>query len=675
VDVVEPVAVGEYHNNELGRASFTCSIGDWNPDWDVFIDSSWKVDENGVEINPTLYRDTELTLTWGYFGFDKNLFKPEGYSDGIYLWNPRSWQPNGDIHFTFNELVRLGTQYVLYPCIQPDLYKIWVKANTTHEYEFSNAHTYYMNPGIRNVNLGTPSAKYFRDYIGDDATEKVIDINYEGELVFDTAGGRYGSSMDIATQLGSNTIQPHKSTQSGQYPSLSVHRISLANYNGTYTSVLQPPGFTFSSGTINSSGYTDIYGVGEGYSVNINLSNFRESPTAVFGFAQPYEGRPYQHYIWDEDIKNKIIPLNDTTNLKGYNNLQTKRPTYEPRPGAGKVEIGDVSLTQTFRGLIYGAQSYETFMLQHWWVPVPKGMWYRFNGQELRIPDNGLFDIMTGDFRANFRQGDGYTPTDKTSSGTTVYPSYIEDGKEYIFFRNQKPVIGTEFNYFDDWFYQTTDINYIVKTNADTNTYEHPDKYSTGMRTLATGLVFPVSKLTADADNRVVGEWYFSGDQWLDSSNTSIHAGTFDKNKLTKLQQTFCLVKPVGKETYYVYLDPSAVGTVGEKSNASYGSAYVDTAFYHYVDANGNKFFFDGAYWVPEKYTSFNTTELNKNYAIVPNNLPFYTHPILDDAYIAGNYHYGERITVPYVATQDPEWGYTGIGWIRLNSGTVSEIL
>jgi flagellin-like hook-associated protein FlgL len=95
----------------------------------------------------------------------------------------------------------------------------------------------------------------------------------------------------------------------------------------------------------------------------------------------------------------------------------------------------------------------------------------------------------------------------------------------------------------------------------------------------------------------------------------------------------------------------------------------------YYVDANGNKFFFDGAYWVPEKYTSFNTTELNKNYAIVPDALPYYSLPINDTNYVAGNYHYGERITVPYVATQDPEWGYTGVGWIRLNSGTVSEIL
>jgi hypothetical protein len=339
------------------------------------------------------------------------------------------------------------------------------------------------------------------------------------------------------------------------------------------------------------------------------------------------------------------------------------------------VEIGDVGLTQTFRGLIYGAQSYETFMLQHWWVPVPKGLWYSRDGQDLRIPDNGLFDIMTGEFRANFRKDDGYRPTDKTSTGTTVYPTYKEDGKEYIFLRNQKPVVGTEFDYFENWFYNTSDISYIVQATADVDTYEQPDQYATAVRTLANGLVFPVSKVTADADHRVVGEWYFSGDQWIDSSKTTIHAGSFDQNQMIKLQQTFCLVKPAANETYYVYLDPSAIGTVGEHSNAVYGSGYVDTSFYYYITENGDKLLFDGAYWVPEKYTSFNTTELNKNYAIVPNNLPFYTHPILDDTYIAGNYHYGERVTVPYVATQDPEWGYTGTGWIRLNSGSVSEIL
>ena len=662
--------------NELGRAAFSCSLGDWNPDWDVFIATSWQVDDEGNEIQPDLYRDTELTLTWGYFGFDKNLYRPEGSPEGIYLWNPRSWQPNGDIHFTFNELVRLGTQYVLYPCIQPDLYKIWVLNNTTHDYKQSNTYKTYGNVGITDVSLATANISSFRDYIGDSPSEKIVDVNYEGELLFDYSGGsglnNKPDSGTIATDtvLGPNTIRPYQITagtnKGQQYPSLNV-------WSNTTN---PPPGFKLGSTEISSYGLDYMYGIGEGYSVNINLSNFRESPTVVFGFGQTYEGRPYQHYIWDKDIAERVIPIYENTNLEGYNDLQTERAQYQPVPGGSWLNVGDIGLSnQTFRGLIYGAQSYETFVMQHWWVPVPKGLWYKYNGKDMRIPDNGLFDIITGDFRRNWRKGDSNPHADLSSSGTIIYPNYYADGKEYVFFRNQKPVISDAYNYFDNWFYNTSDIDYIAEITVASETYEQPDIYATKVRDLVPGLVFPVSKLTADADNRVVGEWYFSSDQWVETANTKIHAGSFNKNQMVKLQQSFCLVEPAVAETYYVYLDPSAVGSVGEKSNAVYGSAYVDTSFYYYTTSNGDKFYFDGAYWVPEKYTSFNTTELNKNYAIIPDNLPFYTHPILDDAYIAGNYHYGERVTVPYVATQDPEWGYTGIGWIRINSGTVSEIL
>jgi hypothetical protein len=81
------------------------------------------VDENGNDINPTLYRDAELTLTWDYFGFERNLFRPEGYFEGIYVWNPRSWD-HGDIHFNFQELVRTGYQSVIYPSVPVNMYKI-----------------------------------------------------------------------------------------------------------------------------------------------------------------------------------------------------------------------------------------------------------------------------------------------------------------------------------------------------------------------------------------------------------------------------------------------------------------------------------------------------------------------------------------------------------------------
>jgi hypothetical protein len=33
-------------------------------------------------------------------------------------------------------------------------------------------------------------------------------------------------------------------------------------------------------------------------------------------------------------------------------------------------------------------------------------LWYRYNGEDLRIPDNGLFDLLTGNFYRSFRKED-----------------------------------------------------------------------------------------------------------------------------------------------------------------------------------------------------------------------------------------------------------------------------
>ena len=129
LDIVYPETVYNYtciyykdfvkDANEVGRSSFSCVLSDWNPDWDVFIKDCYSTDED-VRTNPRLYRDTELGLTWSYFGFDKNLFLPKGYADGIYLWNPRTWEISGDITMTFNELVRTGSQKVVYPSFTPE---------------------------------------------------------------------------------------------------------------------------------------------------------------------------------------------------------------------------------------------------------------------------------------------------------------------------------------------------------------------------------------------------------------------------------------------------------------------------------------------------------------------------------------------------------------------------
>ena len=638
-NIVEPVVEGTLHTNELGRASFTCSLGDWNPDWDVFIATSWQVDENGQDINPQLYRDTELTLTWGYFGFERNLFKPEGYYDGIYLWNPRTWD-RGDVHFTFRELIRVGTQYVLYPTIPMNAYKI-----------YNNTNTVSLSSGISSFLLNIK-----------EHPETTINDFYDLNIVFDphTAPSyNIGGRLSYTPDPGYSPVSVANGLKYSKNDGIIGQTAGVITYwTMTYTSGNHHTTYSWSDVEVAKASVKKLVYQEPGDYFTFNLSNNRKNSSYVFGRGNYLSGLNDEFYLANGDR------LLNNTNLDGnyaFSKFDEHYTKYKGSKGWSNgaeytnasimtTDLEPIEVEKNALGSAMSIATYKNFLLQRYWVPVPKGFWYKWNGQDVRIPENGWFDLITGQFT---HSPDSKIYTNKQTNGTDI-----------------------GYDYFDNWFYNTSEIDYIVQVPAETATYEEPDTYALGIRSLAPGLVFPVSKLTADIDNRVIGEWYFSCDQWLQSSKASIHAGTFDRTKLTKLQQSFCLVKPADKnEKYYVYLDPSAVAEVGEASQAVYGSAYEDIAFYNYIDANGNKFYFDGAYWVPEKYTSFNTTEWNKNYAVVPDNLPFYSLPIEDNAYVVGNYHYGERITVPYVATQDSGWGYTGIGWIRINTGTVSEIL
>jgi hypothetical protein len=232
-------------------------------------------------------------------------------------------------------------------------------------------------------------------------------------------------------------------------------------------------------------------------------------------------------------------------------------------------------------------------------------------------------------------------------------------------------------DYFYNWTFDELDANYIVKTKNSVKTHTYPDALSTEVRTLPADLVMPISKATSDAANHVIGEWYFSGDQWFQSNQAAIYGGLLSL-RLTKLQQEICLVQPADTKTdiYYVYLNPEEVGTIGEKTDTTYSNTgSVITVYYNYKNIKGQTLYFDGNRWIPKDYTAFNTTEWNKNYAVVPESLAYYAHPVVDDAYKLGTYHYGERITVPYVSTKNPNWGYTGLGWVQLSAGNVSEII
>jgi hypothetical protein len=448
--------------NELGRAGFSCSISDWNPDWDTFIATSWKVDDNGDPINPTIYRDTDLTLTWDYFGFDKNLYRPTGYGDGIYLWNPRSWDSE-KVKFTFEEMIRTGSQYVLYPAITPYVYKSYNK-NYVAKVPLYNTTTLFL--------MNRYSNPYDDDYITNNTK---WDVYYEGEadgnLLCDTREFYSTRNMYDTLEMGKTNTKVHKASVSGYH----MLGTDLFTNFGAGASMLLPE--------VEASGTTYIY----------NISNFRDNLTFVGGVGNRINGVPTTYYVKNyPDKPNEVIDITDATNLKGRYSLSDADDVYEEWKGilsnrySKKVNnIGPYIHRAKIKGTTYQFMGYTQFTLSSYWIPVPKGMWYKFNGEEKRIEANGFFNLITGE---------------------TFYDDNIK-----IYLLNDTEMVAP-FDYFDEWFYNTTDIDYIVQAKTDISTYEQPDIYAINKRTILSGLVFPVSLLTADADNKVVGEWYYSGD-------------------------------------------------------------------------------------------------------------------------------------------------------------------
>lgn len=705
IDIVYPETIYNYtciyyqdnkaEENRLGASAFSCSISDWNPDWDKFIETSWIVEDvpgsaklgantnlrdapdtntgtvliqvpkdatveimsaifesgtrdwykvrygkyNGymiagnltnvvayggtVEVNPTLYRDTAIALTWDYFGFDRNLYRPDGYGEGIYLWNPRSWDKD-NVKFSFEELIRCGTQYVVYPIFNPDTYKIWVKRNyfstssqtyvVPYTQEHYTTYTYHYNPGIT-VDLSAP---------GQSAS-----LNPTPHYDFYLSGEWRNDLVEYAPQRANMEIY-----------NLYMNRMYLTTGN-SFAGYLV---FNHRMAKTQSDDWVlipDVYkDIKNGDKFILNYSNYRYSPTIVSGFGNDYEGRENIYVIHGMDT-----PLQDSTNINNYHY------DYDPR-----YTSPDISALNTY-GVIYEIISYYDFMMTHYYIPVPKGLWYRYNGEDLRMPDNGLFDLLTGEFKYN----SGHAP-----GSTSSY-----QGEGYIFYRNQQISISGAYDLFNGWEYETTDVELYKQTTEATVGYTQPDEYSIKVRDLTPGLIMPVSK-QAEADNqtRVVGNWDKSCDQWIKRDKLEVVSGF---NGIIQPEEATYSLVPGTISNFYVYNDPSNNGGPGSRSDYSYGSSPAVIKFYYVCATVDGGYLFDGAHWVPRRYTSSATTPLNKNY-VITQDTNYYKFPIADNEYRINTYLYGERITVLYVCSNNTNWGYTGQGWIQIENNT-SEVL
>ena len=285
-------------------------------------------------------------------------------------------------------------------------------------------------------------------------------------------------------------------------------------------------------------------------------------------------------------------------------------------------------------------------------------MWYNYNGEYLQFPDNGFFNILTGEFAAG--------------------PDVME-----IYLKGKVPVEDKAYNYFEGKPLNYTEVNYIIQTTAQTNTYMFPDVYAMPSENingayLASGVIVPVSRVTADAANNIVGEWYYSSGQWLQTKDTKLYAGEeFNISNLKAITGNTCLMtRGYTSDKVSFYKNPANTKDIIYTLRTT--NPYIRPLYYEYTDTINNKiYYFDGKGWFDKALTSNDTTAHNKNYTVSVASLPCYKYPWnhnKNQKFKEFDYYLGDRFTILYVSTYDSNWGYTGRGWVQID-GNLSEIM
>ena len=698
--------------NELGRSAFSCSISDWNPDWDTFLATSYDTeevvlygvfrapqvqehtyfsiyDEPGGEVKftvpgqtlmwitgedeynsiyhywpvmtedrrtgwargndanvlteyggtvtqrktPTLYRDTELTLSWDYFGFDRNLYKPVGCGDGIYLWNPRSWDKD-NIQFTFNELIRCGTQYVVYPPFNVDTYKIWIKKlNDAGEVNQGIVLDLHEDVGVYDFSIANP--------------ERIVDVYVASEIKQMVDQHIYGNSLTKIEYQSQAWGQKIGITTSGGTTS--------AKFVGESIPLIELNGF---------SNNPNIPQLKEGDKFIWSLSNTNTRPHIMIGIGNDITNEEDKYYIiteqgyWDTFEVERFYP---ETNLKGRPLFYRNRPKYRYRLDTSTTTDTYTDVMPNTFGVIYDVVTYENSMMTHYYVPVPQGLKYYYDGAWERMAANGLFDLLTGELATSYKLVNGVKAD--------------IDGAGLIYLRNQT-IDDEPYSYFSDWEFDTTDCNYWVNiTNNNTDSFEVPDLYAPRVRTLQSIRTL-ATKYTSDSAHGIEGEWYLICDQWVPTSDCSIQSAPYSEfYDYVVEKKTLALIPKEGYSDFRIFaisgLMPTWAGVQQNDGVGTFGTDPILVTTYVTWKRKGEDTvlgYLCGEGWITKEYTQENYTVVNLNYVISQDTI-YYRYPIEDIRYRISTYPAGDRITVLRQSNNDETWLYTGQGWIR-NKGT-----
>ena len=317
---------------------------------------------------------------------------------------------------------------------------------------------------------------------------------------------------------------------------------------------------------------------------------------------------------------------------------------------------------------------YAKDVLKKFFVPIPEGTVYTLaDGTTTKMVQDSFINLLDLTEVVSLTMAWEYYSARWIESSTIVGSGYISytdynDGGTFSggVYRLTDDLrdINNLYNPYEGWDFTQSDINYIVQTSKETNSYKYPDTANaSGRQTLIANLIIPVNKLTTDTANGVIGEWYGFNDpsRWVQSADCVIYSEeAFDLTLLKQHRQTVCILQQNAKTppaTFGRYLNP-ATATTGTSIRLASPTLTIQYVY-------NNKYGFNGTGWYDLDKTSYATTAENKNYVVASSTgITVYSQPFANDAYKVQNYMRGDRLTVLYRSTYNTHWCYTGIGWI-----------
>lgn len=669
-------------NPEIARVSFSCSVTEWNPDWDTFIATSWKTDGDGLPINPTLYRGTEIKLGWDFFGIDNNEFKPEqGYDDGIFIWNPHTYE-NNDVYFTFEELIQTGTQKVLY-------LPLYDKYKAAYYLAFTKFHLTDNDQMIQNFSL-TPQ---LTDNGHWDIELKYQDIdtmsfgndpkienghaliffpknNKEQVTLFGGQGNSWAYASDSYTTKSGNTITNHPGwgyTVDNKRIPINTFNYGIANFsNRRNTSAVWCQGNDLTG--YQSEKY--VYDLNGNSDVITRALDTRQSKYYQFS---KWEATKKKYDAGEYDDDSNYHPVANK-NEDWVHDIQTttenlifsggSQPTYVTT-GSGGPYSGSTSCTKgwtplTTPRILYYFKVWKDFNLVQYWIPVPKGM-YLPNGQQ--VSHNTMYEILSNTL------AEPYIFSDEIAGSTASNRKYETVSGDPTIIKLGQPITPEDYNWLlDRWTgYTKEEINLIGKAKTTTKVFDVPSEEGRLLTTYPANFVMPLYEQTADSEYGVQGSWYYNGFGWVKGSYiTVLPSTTYSINRIKQEMGIKGDTRNTGV-AYNAYLAPDA--------NKSTSAIKFTSELSAIALAETDDFIYTGYAWVPKAYTELYTEPVSATYAVSVAQLKVYKYPIADDAFLVGARLRGERITPNKQLIKDNYWKYIeNEGWVDTFEAT-SEVV